>query len=109
MGIKLPRSKNGLSVDFVDTPYLYPVTGNQKNIVKIKMTGSNYYDNKLANRLAGFESQPTNFTWHHLDDYNVIDGVCTVQYVNKDIHASTYPHFGSVKVIEDFLNIIYKN
>jgi len=108
LGIKLPKSKNGLSVDFEGTPYLYPITANQKNIVKIKMTGSRRLDDKLAFELSGIKRNKE-FTWHHLDDYNVMDGVCTVQYVNKDIHAATYPHFGSVKLIEDFLNIIYKN
>ncbi|UPQ78118.1 hypothetical protein M0M57_10835 [Flavobacterium azooxidireducens] len=30
LGIKLPKSKNGVSVDFENTSYLYPSTGNQK-------------------------------------------------------------------------------
>src|SRR5690606_38211719 len=47
LGIKLPVSKNGLSMDFANTKYLYPIKGNEKNIVKIKMTGSDYYDKKL--------------------------------------------------------------
>ncbi len=104
LGIKLPRSKNGLSVDFEGTPYLYPITANQKNIVKIKMTGSRRLDGKLANRLAGFESQPTNFTWHHLDDYDPFTNTCTMQLVKDKIHIKCNPHYGGVEVVKQYFS-----
>lgn len=107
MGIKLKKSKVGLSVDFSDTPYLYPVTGEQKNIVKIKLTGSRSNDDRLAYELSGIKRNK-GYTWHHLDDYDPVTGICTLQYVSKDIHTATYPHYGAVKLIEDFLHIIYK-
>lgn len=101
----------GLSVDFADTLYLYPITGEQKNIVKIKLTGTRRVDDKLAYELAGIKIDVSiidNYTWHHLDDYDPVTGTCTLQYVSKDIHTATYPHYGAVKLIEDFLHIIYK-
>ncbi len=55
LGIKLPKSKNGVSVDFENTVCLYPSSGNQKNIVKIKMTGSRRFDDKLAYELSGIK------------------------------------------------------
>ncbi len=104
MGIKLPRSKNGLSVDFENTPYLYPVTANQKNIVKIKMTGSDYYDNKLAYELSGIKKDGM-YTWHHLDDYNPLINTCTMQLVIKRVHRAAVPHYGSVELFKKILKV----
>lgn len=107
LGILLKRTKTGLCVDFEGTKYLYPITGKQKNIVKIKLTGHDNSDFKLANKLAGFDGKPKDYTWHHLDDYDPIDGTCTMQLVEKDIHKASCPHYGGVKVLEDFLNFKY--
>ncbi|MBC8884062.1 HNH endonuclease [Flavobacterium piscinae] len=104
LGIKLPKSKNGVSVDFENTSYLYPSTGNQKNIVKIKMTGSRRLDDKLAYELSGIKKDK-NYTWHHLDDYDPMTNTCSMQLVNLEIHVKTYPHFGSVELIKRFFNL----
>ena len=104
LGIKLPKSKNGLSVDFADTPYLYPVKGNEKNIVKIKLTGSRRMDDKLAYELSGIEKN-RNYTWHHLDDYDPMTNTCTMQLVDLEIHVKTYPHYGSVELVKQFFNL----
>lgn len=104
LGIKLKKSKVGLSVDFSDTPYLYPVTGEQKNIVKVKLTGTRWFDDKLAYELSGIKKNK-NYTWHHLDDYDPITGTCTMQLVDLDIHVKTYPHYGSVELVKQFFNI----
>ncbi|WP_430613038.1 HNH endonuclease [Flavobacterium sp. JP2137] len=104
LGVKLPKSINGLSVDFEGTAYLSPVTANQKNIVKIKMTGSRRMDNKLANKLAGFDKQPENYTWHHLDDYDPMTNTCTMQLVHSDIHTKCYPHYGAVEIVRQYFS-----
>jgi A nuclease of the HNH/ENDO VII superfamily with conserved WHH len=109
LGIKLPKSKNGLSVDFANTEYLYKTVGEEKNILTIKLTGDEVLDKKLANELAGLKRKPDDYTWHHLDDYNPNKGTCTMQLVDSKILQKTYPHYGAVKMIEDFLGIIYKN
>jgi len=83
---------------------LYPITGEQKNIVKIKLTGIRRFDDKLAYELAGIKKNK-NYTWHHLDDYDPIDGTCTMQLVDKDVHRASIPHYGSVELIKKFLNI----
>jgi hypothetical protein len=107
LGIKLKTTKNGLCVDFAGTKYLYPIKESENNIVKIKLTGNRKYDKILAYELAGVKPNK-NYTWHHLDDFDPTTNTCTMQLVEKKIHEATYPHFGSVKLIEDFFNIIYK-
>ncbi|WP_333819901.1 HNH endonuclease signature motif containing protein, partial [Ohtaekwangia sp.] len=106
--IDVPLSKNLLAPDFYGSKYLYPITGNQKNIVKIKMTGNRTSDFKVSNQLAGFgntSSPPvitingkvTNYTWHHLDDFNSTTGECTMQLVERDAHTAIgMTHTGSV-------------
>jgi hypothetical protein len=107
LGIKLPKSQMGTSVDFADTPYLYPARGEQKNIVKIVLTGDRNLDKKLAYLLSEI-SPNKNYTWHHLDDFEPLNNTCTMQLVLKEIHEATYPHYGAVAIIEEFFNIIYK-
>lgn len=104
-GIKLPKTQNGLGVcvDFKGTQYLYPVTGNQKNIVRIKLTGSRRFDNKLAYELSGIKRNK-NYTWHHLDDFNPVTNTCTMQLVLKDIHKITTPHAGAVAIVEKYFS-----
>jgi hypothetical protein len=52
---EVPLSSNGISADFENTPYLYKTNGDEKNIVKIKLTGSRALDEKLAYELAGIK------------------------------------------------------
>ncbi|MFK7749078.1 MAG: HNH endonuclease [Kordia sp.] len=107
LGIKLEKSKNGLSVDFEGTKYLYKIKGKEKNIVKIKLTGSDVFDFKLANHLAGIKRKPKGYTWHHLDDYDPVTGICTMQLVETPIHVACIPHYGGVRILEIFLNFKY--
>jgi len=86
---------------------LYPITGEQKNIVKIKLTGIRRFDDKLAYELAGIKKNK-NYTWHHLDDYDPIFGTCTIQLVESKVHVACYPHYGAVSLIENFYKIKYK-
>jgi len=110
-----PVSANGLVPDFSTNPngtWLYPVTGNQKNIVKIKLTGKRIGtggDFHKANQAAGFptNSAPTGYTWHHLDDFDPQTGEATFQLVKTSEHVKTFPHTGSVKQYENYYNTIY--
>lgn len=72
-----------------------------------KLIGIDYYDFKLANELAGLLNKPIGYTWHHLDDFDPVHGTCTMQLVETKFHIKTNPHFGSVKLIEEFLNFKY--
>ncbi len=103
-GIK--TTENG-GPDFAGTEYLYPVEGEQKNIVTIKMTGSRKSDFKEANELALFPdagdgSPSKDYTWHHLDDYNPETGTCTMQLVNRNAHEKTKPHKGACAQYDDY-------
>lgn len=111
--IKIPKSANGLAPDFAKTPYLYPTTGQQKNIVRIKLTGARTQgtlnDVAEANKLAGFgKKPPKGYTWHHLDDFNPVTGESSMQLVKTSVHRKTGPHLGSVKQYEDCFGIKYK-
>ena len=96
---------------------MYEVTGEQKNIVKIKMTGTRQNilnsDFELANqasKIPGLEigKAPTGYTWHHLDDFNPITGECTMQLIKQEVHRTTFPHTGSPAQYTDFTGIQYK-
>lgn len=87
----IPASKNGYAPDFSGTSYLYKATGNQKNIVQVKLTGSLADDFAAANKAAGLSGKPTGYTWHHLDDYNPSTGMATLQLVETKVHIKTVP------------------
>jgi hypothetical protein len=82
----------------------------QKNVVKIKLTGSRYEDFKEANRLAGFRGArpPKGYTWHHLADYDPATGEATMQLVEIGAHEATYPHKGAVYQYEQTTGTEYK-
>ncbi|MDP2571923.1 RHS repeat-associated core domain-containing protein [Vibrio penaeicida] len=103
-------------VDFTGSDALYPVSNGQKNIVKIKMEGSRGLDFKAANEAAGFKSQagnftqrshPSNYTWHHLDDYDPVTNTTTMQLVETSAHEATFPHSGSVSQFEGHHGVKY--
>ena len=92
---------------FAGTDYLYPVDGNQKNIVSIPLTGSRRGDFQAANAAAGLAEvippggeTPSGCTWHHVDDYNPDTGMSTMELVSRRAHTATYPHSGSVAQFE---------
>ncbi|MCB9235676.1 MAG: HNH endonuclease [Bacteroidia bacterium] len=115
LGVTLYKSKNGLCVDFSKTPkYLYGNKVNSKSVVKIKLKGSRELDNLTAWKKTGFSEEQIklireDYTWHHLDDFNPVTGQGTLQLVEKEIHRQCSPHIGSVKQIEGFFGILYKN
>jgi hypothetical protein len=104
------RNANG-GVDFVDSPYLYPVSEGQKNIVTIEYTGSRRQDFGAANReaeLGTTQKPPEGYTWHHLDDYNPATNTGTMQLIETGAHEATYPHNGGVKQYQDTTGRKYK-
>lgn len=112
-----PISANKLAPDFSSNPngdWLYPITGNEKNIVRIKLTGARSgtnFDFHKANQAANLPgtTAPTGYTWHHLDDFDPVTGEATMQLVKTDVHNATLFHTGSVKQWENFNNLTYAN
>ncbi|MEM7174094.1 MAG: HNH endonuclease [Bacteroidota bacterium] len=49
----------------------------------IKPTGSRAGDSTTANRLAGYPSTPPGYTWHHHQEYGVME------LVETEIHQKT--------------------
>ncbi|WP_430613024.1 HNH endonuclease [Flavobacterium sp. JP2137] len=68
------------------------------------MTGRRSLDDKLANKLGGFNQQPDNYTWHHLDDYDPMTNTCTVQLVETEIHRQCTPHYGAVEIVRQYFS-----
>ncbi len=100
-------------VDFTGSPDLYPVSGDQKNIVKIKLTGSRYRDFKAANIEADIGSTgtatPDGYTWHHVHDYDPETNISTMQLVKTEAHEATVPHKGSVSQFETTHGVKYES
>jgi hypothetical protein len=106
--IDVDLSKNLLAPDFTTKggKYLYPQSAlqtGQKNVVKIKMTGTRNADFEAANQMAGFKGNLTpaitnengtiqSFVWHHMDDLEIINGeaYCTMQLVESKAHNTIY-------------------
>jgi A nuclease of the HNH/ENDO VII superfamily with conserved WHH/Fibronectin type III domain len=111
-----PLSANKLAPDFATTSHLYPVTGNQKSIVRIKMTGKRAGPNSdfaLANQKSGIpvnagENAPNGYTWHHLDDFDPKTGECTLQLVKTLEHSKSLPHTGSAGQYAKYYGVEYK-
>ena len=92
--------------DFAGTPYLYPVTEGQLNIVTIKLTGSRTADFEAANAGGGFSETPAGYTWHHLG-YEPTTGEGELQLISQAAHKATYPHFGGVSLYENSNGVGY--
>jgi len=106
----IPLTLNGQPT-YAGTPHMFPVTGDQKNVVEIKMAGSRSGDFKRANEAAGLldvvaaqgrkpEQAPKGYTWHHRDDFQPNHtpppyGSCTMELVKTGAHEDTFVHFGS--------------
>ena len=110
---KPPVSANGLTPDFLgNTKWLYPVTGNQNNIVKIKLSGKRKGtdgDFHRANQEAGFPTTkaPEGYTWHQMNDFDPVTGESTMQLVKTTDHTGSLPHTGSVKQFENYSGATY--
>jgi RHS repeat-associated protein len=61
----------------------------ERNIVQIRLTGSYTNDADAANAAANLERRPSGYIWHHLDDYNPISGLATLQLVEEGAHEAT--------------------
>jgi hypothetical protein len=108
---RIPLTLNG-EPTYAGTEHMYPVTGNQRNVVQIQMTGSRDGDFKAANEAAGLadvvrtqgrrpERAPEGYTWHHRADFIPTTGTpppygtCTMELVKDKAHRGTLEHFGS--------------
>jgi hypothetical protein len=69
-----------------------PIT-KKPDIYQIKMIGDYKEDFNAANNLAGYESTPDGYIWHHHQDRK------TMILVPKDINK--FPHTGGVSVIAE--------
>ncbi|MNJ46309.1 hypothetical protein D3C77_414370 [compost metagenome] len=82
---------------------MFPVSGNQKNIVTITMQGSRGRDFTQAFKEAGIKGSSSavdDYTWHHVDDFDPKTGKTTMQLVKTSAHEATFPHGGSVSQFE---------
>jgi len=104
-GYNVNLSTNGISADFRNTQYLYKTSGDQRNIVRIKLTGIRENDDKLAFELAGIKPDKqikNDFTWHHMNNFDPINGTCEMQLVDHDVHVACKPHYGSTALVDYF-------
>jgi hypothetical protein len=98
--IPVPASANKLVPDYATTQYLHSL--NQGKVIRIEMSGTRATDFTRANAELGVASKPNNYTWHHLDDFEVVNGkvYCTMQLVQSSAHGgsgiSGMAHTGSV-------------
>ncbi|QYX50268.1 HNH endonuclease [Pseudomonas tussilaginis] len=92
------------SVNFEGSPDLFPISGNQKNIVTIQLQGSRGRDFTEAFKQAGLTKAQVKrvgkYTWHHLDDFDPMTGKGTMQLITQSAHEASLPHTGSVAQFE---------
>ena len=92
------------SVNFAGSPDLFPISGNQKNIVSIQLQGSRGRDFTEAFKEAGLTKAQVKsvgkYTWHHLDDFDPSTGKGTMQLITQSAHEASLPHTGSVAQFE---------
>jgi len=81
---------------FANTPYLYPASPGQSSVVSIELTGSRAGDIRAADSASGINSQGIDYTWHHIDNFDLSSGSSTLELVLKDAHTASLPHSGSV-------------
>lgn len=93
---------------FAGTEHLYPAAQGQRNIVKIRLTGSRRADYRLANKEGRFIEKPKGYMWHHVDDFDPGTGKASVELIAKDAHDATLPHAGSVAQYEKHHGVRYK-
>ena len=98
------------TVDFSGHPDLYQGPG--KNTVKIKMQGSRGRDFTEAYKEAGISGEikkqvDSEYTWHHVADFNPETGECTMQLVKTETHIASLPHKGAVSQFEKEFGVEY--
>jgi len=116
----IPLTLNGQPT-YAGTSHMYPVTGNQKNVVVIQMAGNRAVDFRLANEAAeltdvvkaqGLDANqaPLGYTWHHRDDFTANPnppplGTCTMELVKKEAHQATIVHKGACDQVNKHVGI----
>lgn len=114
--IPVPLSANKLVPDYMGTQYMHPLQGNQT--VKIKLSGTRNTDFTRARAELGITKADEivngkNYTWHHMDDFEIINGepYCTMQLVESTAHQGTgvfgMQHSGSVAQYRAYFNSGY--
>ncbi|MCO7184131.1 HNH endonuclease [Tenacibaculum sp. XPcli2-G] len=104
-----------LSVDFKHTPqFLYGKKNGKPGVVKIKLTGNDLIDFKMAFKKAGISDDlaknlKEDYVWHHLDDFNPVTGECSMQLINRKVHEFSCPHIGGGGLYKAFMGIGYPN
>jgi hypothetical protein len=98
----IPLSLGG-EPTYAGTEHMFPVTGDQKNVVQIAMAGTRSGDFRAANEAAGLgellklqgrdpDEPPKGYTWHHRDDFTPQSpphppyGTCTMELVEEEAH-----------------------
>lgn len=96
------------TVDFAGHSDLFPVSGNQKNIVEIKLQGRRGQDFTQAFKEAGIKrADAKNYTWYHLHDFDSVNGTSTMQLVLRTTHEANIPHKGSAGQFADEFGVKY--
>ncbi len=96
------------NVDFTGHPDLFPVTGNQKNIVPITMQGSRGRDFTEAFKASGIpRASAGDYTWHHVHDVDPNTGSTTMQLVKRTTHEASLPHKGSASQVAEHFGVEY--
>lgn len=114
--IPVPLSANKLVPDYMGTQYMHPLQGGQT--VKIKLSGTRNTDFTRARAELGITKADEivngkNYTWHHMDDFEIISGeaYCTMQLVESSAHQGTgvfgMQHSGSVAQWRAYFNSGY--
>ena len=93
---------------FAATKHLYPAAGEQRSVVRIKLTGSRKNDSGLANKEGKFAETPEGYRWHHVDDFDPLSGEATLELVSEKAHSATLRHVGSVGQYAKHHGIPYK-
>lgn len=87
---------------------LFPITGNQNNIVEIKLTGRRSSDFTASFKEAGIDRKLAGgYTWHHIADFDSTTGESTMQLVKRTTHEANYPHKGSAGQFADHFGVKY--
>ncbi len=95
-------------VSFAGSPDLFPVSGSQKNIVEIVLTGDRGSDFTRAYSESGIsKADADGYTWHHVHDFDSKTGKSTMELVTTEAHEARYPHKGSAGQFADHFGVKY--
>lgn len=96
------------TVDFVGHSDLFSISGSQKNIVTIVLTGDRGSDFTRAFKEAGIsKSEASGYTWHHVADFDSKKGTSTMQLIKTSTHEASLPHKGSAGQFAEYFGVEY--